>query len=310
LLKRIPLPITGVMLGCAALGNLLQSYSEGVRVVFGVISALLGVLFLVKLFGDFESVKKDMENPMLASISGTFPMALLLLAAYAKPLSAGLGVALWWVGLLLHVCLIVWFTAKYVAHFNLKQVFPSWYIVYVGIAAASVSAPAFGMEGIGTVCFWFGLVTFVLITVAVISRYAKVGEPPVPARPVFCIMTAPASLCVAAYVQSVTPKSQALLVCMEIVATVLFVVVLTQLPRFLKNTAFAPSYAAYTFPFVITAIALKQTMACLAKMGAPAPWLGPIVLIETIVATVLVLYALIRFLMHIFGGEKPAQQAA
>ena len=47
MLKRIPLPITGVMLGCAALGNLLQSYSEGVRVVFGVISALLGVLFLV-----------------------------------------------------------------------------------------------------------------------------------------------------------------------------------------------------------------------------------------------------------------------
>lgn len=34
------------MLGCAALGNLLQSYSEGVRLVFGVISALLGVLFL------------------------------------------------------------------------------------------------------------------------------------------------------------------------------------------------------------------------------------------------------------------------
>lgn len=298
------------MLDCAALGNLLQSYSEGVRLVFGVISALLGVLFLAKLVGDFGSVRKDMQNPMLASISGTFSMALLLLAAYAKPLSEGFGVALWWVGLVLHICLIVWFTVKYVAHFNLKQVFPSWYIVYVGIAAASVSAPAFGTEAVGAACFWFGLVTFVVLTVAIICRYAKVGEPPVPARPVFCIMTAPASLCVAAYVQSVTPKVLPLLVCLEIVATVLYVVVLTQLPRFLKVTAFAPSYAAYTFPFVISAIALRQTMACVAKLEAPAPWLAPIVLIETIIATALVLYALIRFLMHIFGGEKAQEHKA
>ena len=107
------------MLGCAALGNLLQSYSEGVRLVFGVISALLGVLFLAKLVGDFGSVRKDMQNPMLASISGTFSMALLLLAAYAKPLSEGFGGALWWVRLVLHICLIVWFTVKSVAHFNL-----------------------------------------------------------------------------------------------------------------------------------------------------------------------------------------------
>jgi exfoliative toxin A/B len=310
LLKRVPLPITGVMLGCAALGNLLQSYSEVVRGIFGVISVCLGILFLAHLVADFDSVKKDMENPMLASISGTFPMALLLLGAYAKPISAGLGMAIWVIGLCLHLALIVWFTAKYALHFNLKQVFPSWYIVYVGIAAASVSAPAFGMEAIGTACFWFGLVTFIILTVAIIMRYAKVGEPPVPARPVFCIMTAPASLCVAAYVQSVTPKSQMLLVCMEIVATILYVVVLTQLPRFLKNTAFAPSYAAYTFPFVISAIAIKQTMGALAKMNAPAPWLAPFVLIETIIATALVCYALIRFLMHIFGGQSTEKAAA
>ena len=298
------------MLGCAALGNLLQSYGEIFHTIFGIISVLLGILFLAKFFGDNESFRQDMQNPMLASISGTFSMALLLLGGYAKAFSAGFGLVVWWVGLLLHIGLIIWFTVKYVAHFKLKQVFPSWYIVYVGIAVAGVSAPAFNMQTIGTATFWFGLVTFAILTIVIIARYAKVGQPPVPARPVFCIMTAPASLCVAAYVQSVTPKSQAFLVCLEVIATVFFIVVLTQLPKFLKNTAFAPSYAAFTFPFVITAIALKQTMACLAKMNAPAPWLGPIVIIETIIATVLVIYALIRFLMHIFGGEKPAKQAA
>ena len=31
-IKKIPIPICGVMLGAAALGNLLQSYSEGMYV--------------------------------------------------------------------------------------------------------------------------------------------------------------------------------------------------------------------------------------------------------------------------------------
>ena len=49
-----------------------------------------------------------------------------------------------------------------------------------------------------------------------------------------------------------------------------------------------------------------MTMACLAKLEAPAPWLAPIVLVETILAACLVVYALVRFLMHIFGGQKQA----
>ena len=31
MLKKLPLPVTGVALGMAALGNLLESYSAGVR---------------------------------------------------------------------------------------------------------------------------------------------------------------------------------------------------------------------------------------------------------------------------------------
>jgi exfoliative toxin A/B len=296
------------MLGCAALGNLLQTYGEGIRIVFGIISALLGILFVASVFADMETFKKNMQNPMLASISGTFSMALMLLATYVKQYlgAAGLGLGIWWFAVALHIGLIAYFTGKFVAHFDLKQVFPSWYIVYVGIAVAGVSAPAFGMEAFGAFTFWFGLITFIAISVAVFMRYNKVGVPPAPARPAFCICTAPASLCVAAYVQSVAPKSQALLVCLEVVATIFFIMVLVKLPGLLKDKNFYPSYAAYTFPFVITAIALKMTMACLAKLETPAPWLAPIVLVETILAACLVLYALVRFLMHIFGGSQQA----
>ena len=41
-----------------------------------------------------------------------------------------------------------------------------------------------------------------------------------------------------------------------------------------------PNYAAFTFPFVISAIASKQTMACAANMGHPMPFLQYVVLVD------------------------------
>ena len=54
------------------------------------------------------------------------------------------------------------------------------------------------------------------------------------------------------------------------VATVIYVIALVKAIGYLK-LKFYPSYAAFTFPFVITAIATKQTMACLVKMEQPLP---------------------------------------
>lgn len=67
---------------------------------------------------------------------------------------------------------------------------------------------------------------------------------------------------------------------------------------------FFPSYAAFTFPFVISAIASKQTIACLMNMGSPIPILQYWVLIETIIATMFVIYVLIRFLVDILEVKR------
>ena len=40
-------------------------------------------------------------------------------------------------------------------NFSIKKVFPSWYIVFVGIAVGSVTANVHGMERIGQAAFWF-----------------------------------------------------------------------------------------------------------------------------------------------------------
>ena len=291
------------MLGLAALGNLLQSYSEGIRYVCGIAAGLLLILILLKLILFPAAIKEDMKNPIMASVSGTFSMALMLLSAYVKPLIGPAAYYIWLFAIALHVVLIIYFTVKFIAKLQMPKVFASYYIVYVGIAVAAITAPAYEKLSIGSAAFWFGFVSLLVLLVLVTVRYVKYTEIPDPAKPLICIYAAPTSLCIAGYVQSVMPKSYGMLMAMFVLASVLYVFALVKAIGYFK-LPFFPSYASFTFPFVISAIASKQTMACLANMERPIPALKYVVLIETIIAAVFVLYTLVRFLQFIFAGPK------
>lgn len=302
-IQKVSIPVCGVMLGAAALGNLLQSYSEGIRYVCGLFSAFLLVLVLLKIILFPGKVKEDMGNPIMASVSGTFPMALMILSTYVKPFIGQAAFYIWILAIALHIILIVYFTVKFIVKLQMPKVFASYYIVYVGIAVAAITAPAYEKLAVGSAAFWFGFVSLIVLLVLVTYRYLNFKEIPEPARALVCIYAAPTSLCIAGYVQSVTPKSKEFLLGMFAVATVLYIFALVKAVSFLK-LPFYPSMAAFTFPFVISAIASKQTMACLANMGSPMPALQTVVLVETVIAVVLVVYTYARFMMAIFGGKK------
>lgn len=303
MIKKIPIPICGVILGMYGLGNLLQSYSEGIRMVCGAVATILLILFVISVCSDFGKFMENLKNPIMASVFCTFPMALMLLATYYKPWLGAVSAVIWYAAIVLYVVMIVYFTAKFILKLDMTKVFASYFIVYVGIAMAAMTAPAFEATGIGTAAFWFGFISLIVLLVLVTVRYVKLPAPPNPAKPLICIYSAPASLCIAGYVQSVMPKSLPLLKCIWVVATILFVFALIKFVQYLK-LPFFPSYASYTFPFVIGAIASKQLMACAAKMEQPMPFLKPIVLAETIIAAITTLYALVRYIMFLLEPEK------
>ena len=303
-IKKVPIPLCGVMLGLAALGNLLQSYSEGIRYICGILAAFLLVLVLLKLIMFPKVVREDMNNPIMASVSGTFQMAMMLLSVCIKTFIGKAAYFIWLLAICLHVILIIYFTVKFLLKLQMPKVFASYFIVYVGIAVASVTAPAYEKTAsVGTAAFWFGFITLILLLALVTYRYVKFQEVPDPAKPLICIYAAPTSLCIAGYVQSVTPKSYGFLMGMLAVATVIYIFALVKAVTYLKMP-FYSSYAAFTFPFVISAIASKQTMACAANMGSPLPFLKYVVLIETIIAVLFVAYTFIRYMGFLFGGKK------
>ena len=304
IIKKVPIPLCGVMLGLAALGNLLQGYSEGIRYFCGILAAFLLVLILLKLIMFPKMIKEDMNNPIMASVAGTFPMALMLLSVYVKPFIGSAAYVIWLLAICLHVILIIYFTVKFLLKLQMPKVFASYFIVYVGIVVASVTAPAYEKTAfIGMAAFWFGFVTLLLLLILVTYRYVKFKEIPDPAKPLICIYAAPTSLCIAGYVQSITPKSYGFLMAMLVVATVIYIFALVKAVTYLKMP-FYPSYAAFTFPFVISAIASKQTMACAANMGNPLLFLKYVVLIETVIAMFFVVYTFVRYMGFLFGRKK------
>jgi exfoliative toxin A/B len=303
MIKKIPLPISGVMLGFAALGNLLQSYSESIRLVCGIISLILGLLLICKIVIYPSMIKEDMKNPIMAGVSATFPMAIMLLSTYIKPFIGPKAIYIWYLGILLHLTLIAYFSIEFILKFNIKKVFTTYFIVYVGLAAASVSAPAFEKTNIGTLAFWFAFILCMILLVVVTYRYAKYKEIPNPAKPLFCIYTAPVSLCLAGYIQSVQSKSLLMITFLAILSFTIYIIVLFKLPKYLKMPFF-PSYSAFTFPFVISGIGMKMTMSYLSKIGYTMGFLKYVVLLQTIIATVLVIYTLFRFIIFMIPEKK------
>lgn len=303
MIKKIPLPISGVMLGFAALGNLLQSFSESIRLVCGIISFILGLLLICKIIMYPALIKEDMKNPILAGVSATFPMALILLATYVKPFLGQGAIYIWYLGILIHLALIIYFTINFILKFDIKKVFTTYYIVYVGIAVSSVSAPAFEKTNIGTWAFWFAFISCLLFLIVVTYRYIKFKDIPNPAKPLFCIYAAPASLCLAGYIQSVQTKSLSLIIFLGSLSLIIYLIVLFKLPKLLK-LPFYPSYSAFTFPFVISGIAMKMTMVYLNKIGYNVEFLKFIVLLQTIIATLLVVYTLYRYIVFLIPEKR------
>jgi len=302
-IKRVPVALSGVMLGTLALGNLLQSYSETIRYVCGLMALFLLLLLLLKLLLFPAAVGEELKTAVGAGVSATFPMSLMLFSVYGKPwLGAGAQI-LWYFAIFLHLLLILYFTWRFVLHFEWKNVFTVWYIVYVGIVVSSLTAPAYERTDIGSAAFWFGFAALLILLVLVSIRYRKFPDLPEPARPLLMIYAAPAALCTAGYIQSVTPKSAAFVTALCLFSNLIYLFALSKAVSYLK-LPFYPSYAAFTFPFAITAIASKQSMNCLAKLGSPLPALQPVVLVETAIAVCLLLYSYIRFLLFIFGAKK------
>lgn len=304
--RKLPIPIVGLMLALAATGNLVLSYGVLYRNIFGMLSAIILILVLIKIIKYPIETSDSLNTPVVASVFPTLSMGIMILATYVKPFASSLSLGIWLIGLVFHGALIISFTRKYVFNFNIKAVFPSWFIVYVGIVVGSVTAPTFDKLNIGQLLFWFGFISYLVLLPIIVKRIFKYKEIPEPVLPTITILCAPASLCLAGYISSFPDKNILIVSFLLVISQLTLLYVLSQLPKLLK-LKFYPSYSGFTFPLVITAISLKLTYGFLNSVGKPIDILKHLVKFEEILAVIIVLYVLFRYIRFLFTKAETAK---
>ena len=292
MIEKIPIPICGLILAFLSLGNLLNDTHPLLKVICGIIGIVLLILILSKLVLNPKKIKEDFKNPIIASNSGTFSMSLMILSTYTSPFMPIIAYGIWILGVALHILLIVYFTHHFIIrNFNISTVYPSYWIVFVGITMGAITAHAHNLDEIGFIFFLVGFIGMIFTFPLVIYRYINYKDIPNANKPLICIFTAVLSILIVGYLNSYNDISIEFLMIMYIFACIFYIFALTKLIEY-RNLEFYPSFAAFTFPFVISGLATKGVIS---KIG-PNIILNSVLSIETVIATAIVLYVLIRYM--------------
>lgn len=112
------------------------------------------------------------------------------------------------------------------------------------------------------------------------------------------VFSAPISLLLAGYMSSFTEKNIFIIYLLVIISMGFYLYSMIMMTKLLK-LKFYPTISAFTFPLVISATALKLFTAFIGKQGGNTSILLIVVKIEEIIALVIVLYVLVRYLKFI-----------
>ena len=291
LIENIPIPICGLILALLSLGNLTQDIHPYLRYLFGGIGTLFLILIVLKLIFYRNLIQEDFKNPVIASSSGTFSMSLMISSTYIISFNPTFAYCVWIIGIALHILLMIYFTYHFIVHnFNISNVYPSYWIVYVGITMGAITSNIHGITELGFIFFIIGFIAMIITLPLVIYRYIRYPEIPDGNKPLICIFTALLSILIVGYLNSAQHISMNFVFVLYFFACVFYIFALLKFIEY-RNLDFYPSFAAFSFPFVISALATKGVL----SKTEPNLILNNMLKIEMAIAIFVVIYVLIRY---------------
>lgn len=300
-LQYIPIPISGLILALFSVAKLQLSFQIN---WLSYIMIMLGFIFLFcilcKILFTPNQILKDLKNPIIAAVSPTFTMAVMVLCSIFM-VQSGIWEIIWSIAAIIHFALMIYFTYHFVlrSKLTMSHIYPSWFIMYIGMAIIPLTAGGLA-SSMATVIFWASIVLYIILLPIVMIRIFVMRNLEIPTLPLITILCAPGSLSLAAYLAHFNSKSLGLIWALLIISQTLYFIVLSQLPKLLR-VSFYPSYAAFTFPLVICATAFTNTIRYL---GYDETLAHTVSIIETIIASAMVIYVVIRYSIFLIQQIK------
>lgn len=297
-LNAIPIPICGLILGTVSLGNLLFAEGfEAIGNIFCLIGILIMGLFLLKLFFTFKNTLADLKNPIIASVAPTFTMSLMVISVVLERVFPNLLMndLLWLTSIGLHLGLMTYFVVVHIlpVDITLEYVYPSWFITFVGIGVIPNTSAVFIKE-LGEIVVWIALVLYFALLPVILKRimFQKMTE--ASAVPLITILTAPGSLCLAGYLSVFKEGSALFVALMLVLSQAIYFCVVFYMKKMLE-VGFYPSYAAFTFPLVISATAMFKSSQFFMDRQILFGVTELLSIVETVLAIAMVCYVLLKY---------------
>ncbi len=301
-LKFMPVAATGLGLGIVNIGILLSLFLNSI--IPSVVGLVICLLFISKIFLKnvlhFRHFISELRNPLVASFIPTISMAIMSMAVVVAYFSIDVARYVWYFGFVLHILLLMSFIYHCITVFDLKRIVPSWFVPPIGLVVASVSGVPLGFQEIAQVVFVFGFTVLFCLMPIVLYRiiFSRMIKRQV--MPTFGIIGAPINLCLAGYLtafDNLNPLLLNFLVNLGVSTTALVYISFF----YLRQLAFTPLFASYTFPLAVGAIAMFKYSQYLAKQGLEYSQLFYYIsLFETVVACFIISYVLYKLLGHIY----------
>ena len=251
--SKIPLALSSLLLALFSLSNQISQYALFSQGIWCLASIGL-VLILGRLWLGKDQTKEDLKNTVIASSFPSFFMALFLFFT-RLPISLTGQTALWLCLLLVYLAYIIFFSYRFLRSFKLEDVYPSWFVVYVGPAISLVTAPStISITFKATILGLTGLAAGLLFILIFYRLFRIKVSPGLQAS--LAVLAAPLALLITAYLKSGQEINSLLLVGLLLSSQVFYFYGLGLFTR-LVNKGFVPLFAAFSFPLVNSANAFK-----------------------------------------------------
>ncbi|MFT6835711.1 MAG: exfoliative toxin A/B [Francisellaceae bacterium] len=301
-LSNIPTPMSGLALGIASLGVCLEylyTFHGLAQNISMILASILLLFILIKFMVHPHLIKQDLSHAVVGSVIPTFAMATMVISTTVAKLSLSLAVFLWLVAIAFHLVFLVKFTIHRMRDFELHHMVPSWFVPPVGIIVAAVTFPNVAVllplaEGL----LIFGIATYAILLPIILYRLIFSATVPDAAKPTLAVLAAPASLSLAGYLTIVANPNPLMIALLGGIAVLMTALVYLSLINLLR-LPFSPGYAAFTFPLVISSIAMYKTSEWMLGNSLLSEYssnIHAIASFEAVIAALVVVYVFGHFL--------------
>jgi len=302
-LRRLPIALSGLALAIVSLAGAWDTFigaGGGVQLIGSVIASCLLILLLIKYVFHLELLNRDLAHVIAGSVAPTYTMALMLVANNISLYAFKVGEIICFLAILLHVYFLVCFIVYRIKDFKLIEVLPSWFIPPIGLVLAVITHPGGLPPTLASLLIYVAFISYAILLPLVLYRLFFMGSLSNGEKPLFVILAAPPSLVLISYLYWVEQANYLMVWGLVMLAIMMTFFVYLRLIKLVK-LPFTPAFSAFTFPVVISAIALFKTSAFLSNQGFPTPFVSfssYLAVFELVIATCIIVYVAFRYAVY------------